>query len=87
MGGCSGDDGVDEDLGLWAEFGCDSFVGELGTPAGVPDTPPAPEERDPAARREGDKEAGKSNGKERIQTSTKKGFYSVPTLPLGRCYK
>ena len=23
MGGCSGDDGVDDDLGLWAESGCE----------------------------------------------------------------
>ena len=66
MGGCSGDDGVDDDLGLWAESGCDSFLGELGTPVGVLDTLPAPEERDPAARREGDKPAGKPNSRDAI---------------------
>jgi hypothetical protein len=66
MGGCSGDDGVDDDLGLWAESGCDSFPGELGTPVSELDILPAPEERDPAARREGDKLAVKSNGRELI---------------------
>ena len=56
------------------ELGTDPFRVELGRPVDVPGILSALEEQDPPARREGDKEAGKSNGKEHIQTSTNKVF-------------
>jgi hypothetical protein len=51
---------------LWAG----PFRDELGRPVDVPGIVSALENQDPPARREGDKEAGKPNGKEPIQTST-----------------
>jgi hypothetical protein len=77
-----GDDGVEDVPGLWAESCGDSFRGELGPPAVDPGILSAPEDQDPPARLEGDKEAGKPNGKERIQTSTKKGFFFLREMPV-----
>jgi hypothetical protein len=69
MGGCSGDDGAEDGLELWAESRDDLFLGELGTPVVVLDTLPAPEGRGPAARREGDKPASKPNSRDAILNS------------------
>ena len=68
-------DGVENVLGLWAESCGDSFLGELGPPVDDPGILSALEDQDQHARREGDKEAAKPNGKEHIQTSTKKSFF------------
>ena len=59
-----GGDGVEDALGLWAESCGDCFLGELGPPVDDPGILSALEDQYQPARREGDKEAGKPNGKE-----------------------
>ena len=56
------------------ELWTDPFRDELGRSVDVPGILSTLEGQDSPARREGDKEAGKSNGKEPIQTSTMLGY-------------